>query len=481
MSGMPELATAARLEVHPDRLLPPDPAQRQIARRLYAETKGLPIISPHSHVPAEWLARNEPFADPTHLLLQPDHYVLRLLHAAGVDLSELGRTADGFAPLPQEAARRAWRSLCENYHLFRGTPVKYWFDTTFAEVFGITRAPSRQSADALYDEVAAALRTPQFLPRALYERFGISLLATTDDPLDDLADHALLAADGDFRGRVVPTFRPDRFLEPARADWPELIRRLGEVSGVDTGDYRGYIEALENRRAYFKAHGAVSSDHSHADAGTQPLDEAEAARIYAAALAGRARAEEATAFRRHMVHEMARMATEDGLVMTLHPAVYRNHDPRTFASYGADTGADIPTSVEFTHALQPLLASFGNHENFTLVVFTIDETTYSRELAPMAGFYRAMHVGVPWWFLDAPEAIRRFRGAVTETAGFYRTSGFIDDTRAFLSIPTRHDMARRLDAGYLASLVADHRLSEDEAHAVAHDLVTTIPTKVFKL
>ncbi|QGH69496.1 glucuronate isomerase [Pseudactinotalea sp. HY158] len=471
----------APLTVHPDRLLPADPTVRGIARSLYEHTKSLPIISPHSHVPADWLSTNEPFADPTHLLLQPDHYALRLLHANGADLSDLGRGPGGFAPLAEEAARRAWRILCENYHVFRGTPVKYWFDTTFAEVFGVSRAPSAQTADALYDEIAAALTTPEFRPRALFERFGMSVLATTDDPLDDLSAHAALAADGTFTGRVLPTFRPDRFLEPARADWPDLVRRLGEVSGVDTGDYRGYVAALENRRAYFKAHGAVSSDHSHADAGTEPLEAGEAAVIYAAALAGEATPAQATAFRRHMVHEMARMATEDGLVMTLHPAVRRNHDPRTFAEYGPDTGADIPTSVEFTHALQPLLGRFGNHPDFTLVVFTIDETVYSRELAPMAGFYRSMHVGVPWWFLDAPDAIRRFRGAVTETAGFYRTSGFIDDTRAFLSIPTRHDMARRLDAGYLAGLVAEHRLSEDEAHAVALDLVTTIPAKVFKL
>ncbi len=253
------------------------------------------------------------------------------------------------------------------------------------------------------------------------------------------------------------------------------------MSGIDTDTYAGYIEALENRREFFKSHGAVSSDHSHADAGTEPLDEADAARIYSAALSGNATDEQVVAFRRHMMFQMARMASEDGLVMTLHPAVYRNHDPKNFARFGADTGADIPIEVEFTKALQPLLGEFGNHPNFTLVAFTIDETVYSRELAPMAGYYRSFYVGAPWWFLDAPEAIRRFRGAVTETAGFYRTSGFIDDTRAFLSIPTRHDMARRLDARYLAELVSDHRLSEGDAQAIAHDLVTTIPSKVFKL
>lgn len=475
---MPE---STSLSVHPDRLFPADPTVRDIARRVYSGTKDLSIISPHSHVPPEWLSDNQPFADPTHLLLQPDHYVLRLLHANGAELADLGRTRDGFEPLPEQAARAAWRTLCENYYLFRGTPVKYWFDTTFTQVFGISEIPSAESADRIYDTIAQALQTEEFLPRALFERFNISVLATTDDPLDDLKPHSTLAADSSFDGRVIPTFRPDRFLEPRRPDWPELITALGEVSGVDTSTYSGYIEALENRRAYFRAHGAVSSDHSHADAGTQPLTKADAERIYQAALAGSANVEETDAFRRHMMFEMARMASEDGLVMTLHPAVFRNHDPQNLANYGADVGSDIPIGVEFTKALQPLLAQFGNHPNFQLVTFTIDETVYSRELAPMAGYYRSFYVGAPWWFLDAPEAIRRFRGAVTETAGFYRTSGFIDDTRAFLSIPTRHDMARRLDARYLAELVSEHRITEDDAHAVALDLVTTIPSKVFKL
>ncbi|MGO1582337.1 MAG: glucuronate isomerase [Actinomycetaceae bacterium] len=469
------------LSVHPDRLLPADPSVREVARRLYDATKDLPIISPHSHVPPQWLVDDEPFADPASLLIVPDHYVLRLLHANGAELSDLGRGPDGPLELDEAAARKAWRILCENFHLFRGTPVKYWFDTTFADLFGLELAPSAATADALYDQIAAALATDEFRPRALFERFGIEVLATTDDPLDDLAAHRALAEDPTFTGRVVPTFRPDRFLELGRPDWPGLARRLGEVAGVDTGDYAGYIAAIEARRRYFKEHGAVSSDHSHADLGTEPLETADAERIYAAALRGEATEAETVAFRRHMMSETARMATEDGLVMTLHPGVRRDHDPANLAAYGHDVGSDIPIRVEVTDSLRPLLGRYGNDENFHLVVFTLDETIFSRELAPLAGYYRSMYVGVPWWFLDAPEAIRRFRGAVTETAGFYRTSGFIDDTRAFLSIPTRHDMSRRLDAAYLAELVATHRLTEDEALATALDLVTTIPKKVFRL
>ncbi|MGC5629191.1 glucuronate isomerase [Georgenia sp. Z1344] len=466
---------------HPDRLLPADPAVRDVARRLYASTKDLPIISPHSHVPPAWLVDDEPFPDPASLLLVPDHYVLRLLHANGAELSDLGRGPNGPLELDEAAARKAWRILFENYHLFRGTPVKYWFDTTFADVFGITEAPSAANADAVYDQVAEALTTPEFRPRALFERFGIEVLATTDDPLDDLAAHRALAADPTFTGRVVPTFRPDRFLEPARGDWPDLVRRLGESADTDTGTYAGYVAALEARRRYFRDNGAVSSDHSHLDLGTEPLATPDAERIYAAALRGEATTDEATAFRRHMMSETARMATEDGLVMTLHPGVRRDHDVDNLARYGHDVGSDIPVSVEVTDSLRPLLGRYGNHPDLHLVLFTIDETVFSREIAPLAGFYRSFYAGVPWWFIDAPEAIRRFRGAVTETAGFYRTSGFIDDTRAFLSIPTRHDMSRRLDAAYLAELVSTHRLTEEEAAATALDLVTTIPKKVFKL
>lgn len=167
--------------------------------------------------------------------------------------------------------------------------------------------------------------------------------------------------------------------------------------------------------------------------------------------------------------------------MTIHPGVRRNHHTDTFASYGPDVGCDIPIAVEYTDSLRPLLDAYGTHPNLHLVLFTIDETVYSRELAPLAGFYPSVYVGVPWWFIDAPEAIRRFRSAVTETAGFSRTSGFIDDTRAFCSIPARHDMSRRLDAGYLSELVTEHRLPEDEAYEAIHDLVVTNPRSVFKL
>ena len=467
-----------QLAPSPDRLLPADPGVRAIARRLYAAVQDQPLISPHGHVPAQWLADDTPFGDPTSLLLSPDHYVLRLLHAQGIPLEGLGV---GEGTLDADGARRAWRSFCGQWAAFRGTPSRYWMENVLAGVFGVSERPSLQSADTIYDTVTGALARPEYRPRALMDRFAIDVLATTDDPVDDLRFHAALHADDGFAHRVVPTFRPDRYLEPGRPDFPGLMAALAQASGIDTGSYAGYLAALADRRRYFKDHGAVSSDHSHLDVVTLTLDDAEAARIYDDAIAGRVSSQDATALRRHMLVEMARMATEDGLVMTLHPGVYRNHHSETLRRFGPDTGSDIPVSMEFTRGLQPLLDEFGTAQGFHLILFTLDETVFSREIAPLAGFYPSVYAGAPWWFLDAPDAVRRFRSATTETAGFYRTSGFVDDTRAFLSIPARHDMARRLDAGHLARLVAEHQLEEDEAVETAVDLVTTVPTTAFKL
>ena len=472
------MSPAADLELHPDRLLPSEPGLRAIARQLYETVAELPITSPHGHVPAEWLAQDIPFTDPTSLLITPDHYVNRLMHAHGVELSALGV---GRRSLSEDESRAAFRTLCAHWDIYRGTPVRLWFDTQLAEIFGVTVRPSSETADQIYDQIATCLSSPEFTPRALYDRFNIEVLATTDDPCDDLAAHQYLTRDETWHGRVIPTFRPDKYLEAAQPTWNADVDRLAEASGIDTDDYAGLISALESRRQYFKNAGAVSSDHSHIDARAEPLDGPEAVRIYAAARAGTASEVETTALRRHLVLEMARMACDDGLVMTLHPGVRRNHHLPTFEQYGADVGTDIPIQMEFTDALRPMLNRYGTHPNFQLVIFTIDETVFSREIAPLAGFYPSVFAGVPWWFIDAPEAIRRYRAAITESAGFAKTSGFIDDTRAFCSIPARHDMSRRLDAGFVAQLVAEHRLTDSEAVQVMHDLVVTNPRRAFKL
>ena len=468
----------AALTLHPDRLFPAEAGLRTIARRLYDSVKDLPILSPHGHVPPQWIAENLPFTDPVSLLVSPDHYITRLLHASGVSLSALG-VPPATAQLSPAQARAAWRTFCAGWPLFAGTPMKYWMEAVLVDVFGVGLRPSAETADAIYDTIAEALTTPQLRPRALMDRFDIEFLATTDDPADSLAYHEAMAADEDFHHRVVPTFRPDKYLEPARADWPELVERLGAAAGIATGTYAGWVSAMEDRRAYFKAHGAVSSDHAHLDVRTQPLTPTDAAEVYRDALHGTVNAAAAKALQQTMLFEQARMASQDGLTMTLHPGVFRNHHTPTYQQYGPDVGCDIPVQAEFTRALHPLLEAFGTNPNFTLVVFTVDETVLSRELAPLASFYPSVYIGVPWWFIDAPDAIGRFKAAVSETAGFSRLSGMIDDTRAFLSIPARHDMSRRLDAGHLARLVAEHRLDEDEAMGVIHDLVATTPRKVF--
>ncbi|MDP9937654.1 glucuronate isomerase [Paenarthrobacter nicotinovorans] len=460
------------LATHPDRLLPADPGTRSIARALLERVQDLPIISPHGHVDAAVIEQNTPFPDPAALLVTPDHYVTRLIHASGVPLDKLQ---------PQAGARNIWRSFCEAWPLFDGTASGYWLRTQFESVFGWQGELSAATADASFDAISAKLAEPGFRPRELFKDFNIEVLATTDDPLDSLDSHRALAADPSFHGRVLPTFRPDAYINIAHPAWQANVERLiAEASDGGSG-YRGYLTALENRRRYFVDHGAVSADHGVKTPATLKLDEADAAALFDKAVSGQANARDRDAFEAHMMYQMARMSVEDGLVMTIHPGSYRNHHQPTFEAFGADTGHDIPFAVSYTEAVRPLLQDFGTAKDFHLVLFTLDETVFSRELAPLAGFYPSVYIGAPWWFLDAPDAMLRFRSAVTETAGFSRSSGFIDDTRAFCSIPARHDASRRIEASFLARLVAEHRISEDRAHELIVDVVDSSPRRVFKL
>ncbi|MFZ4895993.1 glucuronate isomerase [Plantibacter sp. Mn2098] len=464
------------LSPHPDRLLPSDPTQLAIARRLYAEVADAPIYSPHGHVDASMLLRNERFPDPAALLITPDHYVTRMLHAVGVPLDALG-----LGPAPEQSGREIWRRLCEHWDDFLGTPVRYWFETEFSEVFGLTEHPSTANADELYDQLDATLAGEDFRPRALFDRFRIEVLATTDDPADDLAAHLALRDDPSFTGRVLPTFRADRYMHPDEDGWAGRLDRLAERSGVDCSTYAGLLDALRSRRAAFIAAGGTATDTGVLDAGSEPLDAAAAERLHRAGLDGTITASEAVAYRHNMLYRLAEMASEDGLVMQLHPGVIRNHHRPTFDRFGPDTGHDLPSVGAFTVPLTPILRDFGTNPTFRLVLFTVDETTFSREIAPLAGFYPSVYAGAPWWFLDTPAGIARFRAAATDSAGFTKTSGFIDDTRAFCSIPARHDMSRRGDAAFLAGLVATHQLSEDAAAGIAHRLVSDIPRATFRL
>ncbi|MGN9910787.1 glucuronate isomerase [Phytohabitans sp. LJ34] len=465
-----------------DLLFPAEPTQRAIARELYAHAKDQPIISPHGHVDPALLADDAPFPDPAQLIICPDHYVTRMLLSQGVPPSELGvPTRDG---QPYETdGRTIWRRFAEHWRLFRGTPSRLWLEETFTNVFGVTTPLSPETADEVYDGIAAKLAEPEFRPRALFERFNIEVLATTESPLDDLGRHAKLAADGwgGPGGRVITTFRPDNVVDMEFEGWADNVAKLGEISDEDTGTYRGYIAALRKRREAFIAAGATSSDHGHPTAKTELLDETEAADLFERGLSGEAGQIDAEYFRAHMLVEFARMSIEDGLVMQLHPGAVRNHNKWLYDRHGRDVGGDIPRATDYVWSLSPLLERYGNDPRLRLVVYTLDEDTFTRELAPLAGGYAAMYLGAPWWFLDSPEVLRRFREAVTETAGFYNTSGFVDDTRAFCSIPVRHDVARRIDAGFLARLVAEHRLPLDEAAETIVDLAYRLPKGIFRL
>ena len=468
--------------LHPDILLPAEPTIRAIARELYGQAKDQPIISPHGHVDPALLADDEPFGDPARLLIVPDHYLTRMLLSQGVPPARLGVPTVNGEPVETDG-RTIWRTFAEHWHLFRGTPSRLWLEQTLATVFGLDLALSPATADDVYDALVERLADPRFRPRALFERFGIEVLATTESPLDDLRPHAKLAADGwgGPGGRVITTFRPDDVVDIEWPGWATRVARLGAIAGEDTSTLAGYLSALRRRREAFIAAGATSSDHGHPTARTLNLEPADAERLFQRARAGQASAEDAEAFRAHMLVEFARMSIEDGLVMQLHPGSVRNHNGRLHATHGRDVGGDIPQATEYTHALAPLLDAYGNDPRLRLVVYTLDETAFSRELAPLAGGYTAVYLGAPWWFLDAPEVLRRFREAVTETAGFANTAGFVDDTRAFCSIPVRHDVARRVDAGFLARLVAEHRLPLDEAAETIVDLAYRLPKRVFRL
>jgi glucuronate isomerase len=462
----------------PDRLFPVDPATRARARDLYASVSALPILSPHGHVDPRILLDDVPFDNAADLLIRHDHYVTRLMHSAGIGLERLGLpSADAATATPREV----WRTFSEHWSLYAGTASGYWLRSILADQFALTEQPSASNSDEVFDHIGARLADPSFRPRRLFRDFGIEVLATTDDPMDDLASHSALAADPTFAGRVIPTFRPDAYLTPASPGWAERISRLTAWHGSRDTDYAGYLSALEARRAYFIERGAVSADHGMLQPEAIEMDASDAARLFAKAHAGSLTHEEATAFSAHMLFEMARMSTRDGLVMTIHPGIFRNHDDGTSARFGPDSGHDIPVATEYVKSLRPLLRRFGNTPGFHLVLFSVDETAYSREIAPLAGYYPAVFIGAPWWFLDAPDAALRFRSAVTETAGFSRGSGFIDDTRAFLSIPARHDMSRRLEASFLARLVGEGRIDQSDAERIIVDLVDAQPRRVFKL
>jgi glucuronate isomerase len=460
------------------RLFPAESTTRAIAEKLYDTVRNLPIISPHGHTDPRWFAENKPFPNPAALFIQPDHYIFRMLYSQGVSLESLGiPQADG-----KESAdpREVWRIFAKNYYLFRGTPTRLWIDYAFRENFGLTDRLSAENADEYYEIIDKKLRTPEFLPRALFDRFNIEVLATTDAAVDSLEYHQAIKASG-WKGRVLPTFRPDAVVDAEYSGFQENLKKLGEVSGEDVSTWKGYLAALRSRRAFFKQNGATATDHGHLTAQTADLSLAEADRLYGRIYSGKMQPGDVELFQAQMLTEMAGMSVEDGLTMQLHPGSIRNYNKQVYEKFGRDKGADIPSPTEYVRALRPLLSKYGNEPGFTLILFTLDETTYSRELAPIAGHFPSVKLGPSWWFHDSPEGMMRFREMATETAGFYNTVGFNDDTRAFLSIPARHDVARRVDSAFLGRLVAEHRLDEAEAFEVVKDLAVNLVRKAYKL
>jgi glucuronate isomerase len=461
-----------------DRLFPVESDCRRIARELYRSTAGLPIVSPHGHCDAKWFATNEPWTNAAELLLAPDHYLFRMLYSQGVPLDAIGvadRSGGSMAD-----PRQAWRLFASYYYLFRGTPSRMWLDHVFAEVFGMEVRFDASTADLYYERITDALARPEFLPRALFERFNIELLATTEGADDLLEQHAAIKGSG-WAGRVITTYRPDSVIDPEHDDFAAALQRLSEIAGEDVMSWDGYLAAHRKRRTDFRAAGATATDHGHPTPQTADLPDVEKRALFARIVRGSWSSADAELFRAQMLTEMAAMSVDDGMVMQIHPGSFRNHNRWLHGKFGRDKGADIPQRVDFVHALKPLLNRFGNEPRLSVIVFTLDESTYTRELAPLAGHYPCLKLGPAWWFHDSPEGMRRFREMTTETAGFYNTVGFNDDTRAFLSIPARHDVARRVDCAFLARLVAEHRLEDWEAAELAQELAYGLVKRAYRL
>ena len=472
------MSSSPSLQLSRERLFPTEPVARDLCATLYERAKDFPIISPHGHTDPRWFAEDSAFANALDLLVVPDHYVLRMLYSQGVPLAALG-VPDREGRVTT-TPREGWRVFAKHYYLFAGTPSRMWLDSTFRDVFGLEVRLDEQSADHYFDHINNCLAQPAFRPRALLDRFNVAFIATTEHALDDLRYHQALTQEG-LSKRITTTFRPDDVIDPDAENFAVNIERLGELTGSAITTFSGYLNALRDRRAFFRSVGATATDHGPATPLTADLDAGESARLFDKCLRSEADDQQRALFRGHMLTEMARMSLEDGMTMQIHPGSHRNHNAQLLAAYGRDKGADIPTRVSYTEALQPLLNAVGNEHRLELIVFTLDESNYARELAPLAGHYPALRLGPPWWFHDSPEGMLRFRRSVTETAGFYNTAGFNDDTRALLSIPARHDMARRVDCRFLAESVVEGRLSEHDAMELVEVLTSSLVKTAYQL
>jgi glucuronate isomerase len=462
-----------------NRYFDPNPTQQAVAQELYDSVADLPLICPHGHVnPQLFAEEGASFGTPTDLLIIPDHYVFRMLYSQGIPMEEVGVPCQNGGAV-EGNHRQIWQVFAENFHLFRGTPSGAWLKQELIEVFGVEQKLNGDTAQAIYDQIAGKLSTEAFKPRNLFERFNIEVLCTTDAASDTLSFHQTIR-ESDWSGTVIPTFRPDAVVNLDAPGWLDNLRELEVAVGREITSADALVEALAERRAYFKSMGARATDHAALTAYTEPYSSDEANPIFERALKGEATAIDTRRFTGMMLMEMARMSIEDGLVMQLHVGSFRNHNQPVFDRFGADKGSDIPIASEFTRNLRPLLTAYGNNSRLTLILFTLDEDTYARELAPLAGHYPTVKIGPPWWFHDSVSGMRRYFDRVMETAGIYNTVGFNDDTRAFPSIPARHDVWRRAAANWIAGLKVRGFVDEKDAQTMVHEMAYGLAKKAYK-
>lgn len=443
---------------------------------IYSAIRDLPIVSPHGHCDPAWWAEDAAFPDPAALLITPDHYLLRMLYSLGVPMGELGVGKS----VAERDSRDIFRTFATHWDAFLGTPTRMWMEHTLYEVIGVDRMLSSDTSDLVHDQIDEWLNDPQHRPRDLFDQFEIEILATTDPALADLADHDRIKA-SDWSGRVIPTFRPDDLINPSRPGHAKAVHQLATLTDIDTAHFDGFLEAIRNRRSAFRDRGATATDHDVPNLMTTWLPRSEIEGLHAKSLAGNISADEAELYHGHMLTEMAQMSAEDGMVMQIHAGSTRSTNRALADRFGADMGADIPRAMNWVDGLDALLNRVGNDPRFRLIVFTLDEAAYSRELAPMAGHWPALRLGPPWWFHDSLNGIRRYFDAVVETAGYRNLAGFNDDTRAFLSIPARHDLWRRGVALHLADQVDRGVLRKAETEPLAAALTIDLARDAYRL
>ncbi len=449
---------------HADRLFPADLSTRMLARRLYESVRGLPLVCSGVVADPSWFAENPALPDPAQVFVQSDRQVWAILRGHGVAPGQLGVADDGASIAGDPAS--VWKVFAANYHAFRGTPTRLWHDHAFSTLFGLNERLSADNSDRFYTRVAECLAKPEFRPRALFQRFNIELLSALATPFDSLDPY--LAARGSLKGRLVPTYCPDRLVDANNPGFITALDRFAELTSTDAWTWKGYLDAHRQRRAQFKSAGALAISQFALAARTADLPAEDAEKLFAKIVSRDFSPAEGDLFRAQMATEMARMSLDDGLVLQLHLDTPPVHDPEQ----------KVPPPMPSVDGLLPLLQRFRGEPGLRVVACQDGLSAQADELARLASEYACLFVSAGG--SGGSEPMRRFRAMSFQNAAFYKTLNALQGQR-FIALAALTDAIRRLDCAFLAEFVVAHRLDEDEAHAMAKDVAYGISKKVYHL